>query len=83
MFQKVTDGRYLGTYKTVNGFCFCPLVHGIPQTQCQQHMSVTSTCSFAHTVTTLRALEGVWYTSYTFTPQDSNNNPRQCLMQVD
>lgn len=79
----VQDGRFFGSYQTVNGFCFCPVVPGIPQRQCQVPISVSTTCSLDYTVNSLKAISGLWYTSYVFIANDKFNNPRACTMQID
>lgn len=77
------DGRYFGTYSSTNGFCFCPNVPGVAQTHCQISIAESSPCSMDATLESLKAIEGLWSTSYVFTPKDKNRNNKQCTMQVD
>jgi hypothetical protein len=81
--QQSYDGAIFGSYHTVNGFCFCPYVDGIMQTQCQMPIQVSSSCSLDATIDTLKAIDGVWFDSYVFPVVDVNNRQKPCKMQVD
>lgn len=80
---QVTDGRYFGMYKSVNGFCFCPFINDVAQRQCQVPIGVTSACSLDDTVNTLKALDGVWRNSVVMIGKDQLGNSKQCNMQLD
>lgn len=81
---QVTDGSFLGRYSSVNGFCFCPLVEGVPQAHCQVRIGASidpSGCSLGQTVETLMgAAQG---TSYVFPPFTSTQQLKACQMQLD
>lgn len=54
---QTTDGRGFGKYTTVNGFCFCPTVDGVPQYQCLSQIGADqgNPCSLSATVLALAA----------------------------
>ena len=80
---QVTDGRYLGSYTTSNGFCACPSVPDIDQQQCLVPTSdLTGPCSLAKTIQSLRGLGG-YLESYVFAPIDNSRRVRKCGMQLD
>lgn len=75
--EHVADGRYLGKYRTSNGFCFCPYVQGVPQGKCQVLIGDSGDkCSLFQSV---RALTGEYpLDSYVFHPKDG-----PCTMSLD
>ena len=80
-----TDGAFLGQYQTVNGFCFCPLVQGVPQANCQVRIGSSidpSGCSLSQTVQALLG-NGAQGTSYVFQPFTTNQKRKPCQMQLD
>jgi hypothetical protein len=81
---QVTDGRFLGEYRTANGFCACPLVPDINQPQCQLSVASSGPCSLQHTIQALRASQAdAFFTSLVFQPVDDQRSPRPCTMQLD
>lgn len=78
-----SQSTLLGEYETVNGFCFCPKVKGVSQTQCKIPISSTGTCSMAHTIDTLKATPGIWFDSYVFPVMDAWQRTKKCVMQTD
>lgn len=79
-----TDGALLGPYRTVNGFCFCPVVAGVPQANCQVRIGSSldpTGCSLTQTAQAL--LGGAPGTSYVFEPFTTNQRRKPCQMQLD
>lgn len=81
---QVINGSFLGPYSSVNGFCFCPSVEGVPQAHCQVRIGASidpSGCSLSQTVEALMgAAQG---TSYVFPPFTSAQQLKACQMQLD
>ena len=88
--RQTTNGEYLGDYTTGNGFCACPVVPDIEQSQCLVPVGkavfyttdVTEACSLKDTVNALMAT-GRYYKSYVYQPRDGNQRPKVCTMQMD
>ena len=80
--RQVSSGEYLGRYTTGNGFCFCPSVDGVPQTQCQVRVGAgADACSLTQTVKEL--MGGVEGTSHVFAPFTSLKQDLTCQMLLD
>ena len=82
---RTADGGILGSYNTSNGFCFCPNIQGVPQTQCRVVLTDGGACSLLKTIQSLRAAEPDTnrYYSHVFTPMDYKSNQNPCTMQLD
>jgi hypothetical protein len=89
--QQVADGRYLGSYVTSNGFCACPVIPDIEQSQClmsvklqanQELSTVSEACTLKDTVQALRGYTK-YFESLVFQPVDVNKGQRPCMMQMD
>ena len=81
VLSPISNGKYLGKYVTSNGFCFCPVVQGIPQSQCQIKIGDSNDqCSFLQTIAALR---GQPQSSFVFTPYDALHRPIPCTMHLD
>lgn len=78
---KTDQGEGLGLYTTHNGFCACPVVQGVRQTQCLVSVATNMRCSLAETIASLQS--GAWYESYVFAPVDVHRSYRRCTMQLD
>ena len=79
---QVTDGRFLGQYATPNGYCYCPVVQGVPQTQCRVLISDgQSDCSLIQTIQAL--LGAATPTRVVWEPSTRLLAPRPCTMQLD
>ena len=81
--SQLTTGELFGKYSTVNGFCFCPLMDGTPQTHCQIPIDASehdSGCSLTQTVETLMGAVG---TSHVFRPLTSLKQDTSCRMALD
>ena len=83
--RRVAQGKFLGNYTTSNGFCACPIVPEIQQSQCLiSAASLSSTpCSLAETVQALKAVDGTYYTSHVHIPIDNDLIQRKCRMSLD
>lgn len=82
--NQVSDGAFLGQYASANGFCFCPLVQGVPQAHCQIRIGASidpSGCSLSQTVESL--MGGTPRASYVFPPLTSAKQIKVCQMQLD
>ena len=78
----LAHGEYLGKYVTSNGFCYCPVVTGISQSQCQVLIGEGSApCSLMQTIKALRGQAS--QTTVAFTPYDAYHRPAPCTMHVD
>lgn len=79
---QLTTGEFFGRYSTVNGFCFCPVVDGTPQTQCQVRVGASEeACSLTQTVEAL--LGASVGTSQVFRPFTGLKQDMTCRMQLD
>ena len=80
---QVTDGRFLGQYATVNGFCICPVVTGIPQYHCQVLIGAdyNQPCSLASTAESVAG--GAAQTVVVYTPFTLAQQARTCIMNLD
>ena len=83
--RRVAQGKFLGNYTTSNGFCACPIVPEIQQSQCLiSAASLSSTpCSLAETVQALKAVDSTYYTSHVHIPIDNDLIQRKCRMSLD
>ena len=79
-----TTGIYLGDYKTSNGFCFCPLVDGVKQSQCLASLT-RGQCSLAETINALKASDdpSVFFESRVYTPLNDKKSKTRCEMHLD
>jgi len=75
-------GSNLGLYRSANGFCACPVLPDIPQSQCLTDATLGGDCSLRETVNLLAGLQP-HATSYVFTPFDARHTPQRCAMQLD
>ena len=80
--QQDATGSNLGLYRSPNGFCACPVLPDIPQSQCLTDATLGGDCSLRETVNLLAGLQP-FATSYVFTPFDARHTPQQCTMQLD
>ena len=80
---QVTDGRFLGQYASVNGFCFCPVVTGIPQYHCQVLIGAdyNQPCSLASTAESVAG--GPAQTVVVYQPFTLAQQARTCTMSLD
>lgn len=78
---QVSDGRYLGEYKTSNGFCACPVLPDILQPQCLAKID-SGRCSLLETIQSLQGMN-TWYESFVYPPFNDLVRPRACKMQLD
>ena len=79
-------GDYLGTYRSSNGFCACPVVPDIDQVQCRVPSDADSArkCSLAQTIEALKATNNdEYFESYVFPSVDHARRTRRCGMQLD
>jgi hypothetical protein len=75
------SGLFLGKYRSSNGFCACPIVADIEQSQCRVPISSASSCSL---LTTMRTLMGkIDSESYVFPTLNNEKATRYCEMQLD
>ena len=75
------SGLFLGKYRSSNGFCACPIVADIEQSQCRVPVNSDSPCSLLTTVRTLMAkVDGE---SYVFPTLNNEKATRYCEMQLD
>lgn len=76
-------GAFIGKYRSVNGFCACPVMPDIDQPQCRVPTNADSSqpCSLAQTIQALRG--GITLYSHVFESLDSFRAVRQCMMQLD
>jgi len=74
-------GRFLGKYRTSNGFCACPVIQDIAQTQCLVPVADSSPCSLRTTLLSL--MDGGARESYVFPPIDNQKAIRKCDMMLD
>jgi hypothetical protein len=82
MMDQLTTGAYLGQYVTVNGYCFCPKVEGIPQVLCQIPIGAnTDQCSLTQTVAVLMGDYEV--ESHVFKPHSTSIQEAPCEMHLD
>ena len=78
---QVLDGRYLGEYKTSNGFCACPYIQEIPQRQCMARID-QGRCSLFETIQSLQPSAN-WFESFVYPPYNDQVRARVCKMQLD
>lgn len=81
VMTQISDGRYLGEYKTSNGFCACPLIPDIPQRQCLAKVE-QGRCSLIETIQSLQP-SNKWFESFIYPPFNDQVRPRPCKMQLD
>ena len=82
---RAVRGEFLGNYRSPNGFCACPVVPDIDQTQCRIPSDADSTqaCSLAQTIKALKAVPGDVFDTYVFPPLDHKHSTHRCKMQLD
>jgi hypothetical protein len=83
---RATRGDYLGTYRSSNGFCACPVIPDIDQVQCRvpSDADKTRACSLAQTIEALKATdEKEVFESYVFPTVDHARRTKRCGMQLD
>jgi hypothetical protein len=80
---RISDGRYIGAYKTANGYCFCPDVLSKSQTQCRIPigLGLSDPCSLRSTIKAL--LDGSVQTSVAHTPLGTQGQYQPCTMTLD
>lgn len=78
-------GRFLGQYRSANGFCACPVLADIPQVQCRVAVADSaSPCSLRRTIATLLAKDPAAFTESTVFPALNNEKAtRRCEMMLD
>ncbi len=83
--HRIAKGKFLGNYTTSNGFCACPVVPDIQQSQCLISAASlhTTPCSLAETVQALKAADGAYYSSHAHIPIDNDQVQRKCRMSLD
>ena len=83
--RRTDPARFLGNYTTSNGFCACPAVPDIHQSQCQVSVAAldTTACSLAQTIQSLRAADETLFFSHVHVPIDNDQAQRRCRMSLD
>ena len=76
-----TAGQFLGRYRSSNGFCACPVIDNIAQTQCLVPVDGANPCSLYNTLQYLRG--DTPFSSYVFPPINNDKATRPCQMQLD
>lgn len=81
--QRQDGSARFGSYKTTNGFCFCPMAEEVWPGMCSvdTRLREEHNCSLYRTVQALRG--EAWGWSHTFRPRNRQNEFKTCKVQVD
>lgn len=74
-------GQFLGQYRSANGFCACPVLKDIQQSQCLVSVNSDTACSLRSTIRTLMGDAGT--ESFVFPTLNNEKATRYCNMQLD
>jgi len=76
-----TAGQFLGVYKSSNGFCACPVLKDIQQSQCMVPINSDTACSLRATIRSL--VSPTPTESFVFPSINNEKATRYCSMQLD